>query len=98
MVKRYENQQCELCKIFSTPSRLKILLNLRDKRLTVSEIVKKTKLRQSLVSQQLSILRSKNILTTEREGKFIYYKIKYPEIMKAFDLMKIVLEKSKRNL
>ncbi|MEA1984429.1 MAG: metalloregulator ArsR/SmtB family transcription factor [Euryarchaeota archaeon] len=80
--------QCEICNIFSNSSRVKILLTLKNKPQTVSSIAEKTSLSQSVVSQHLAILRSKGIVETSKDGAWITYKIKYPEIMDAFDIMK----------
>lgn len=45
------------------------------KKMTVTEIYIKLRLEQSVASQHLSILRQAGIVKTERDGKFIYYKI-----------------------
>jgi DNA-binding transcriptional ArsR family regulator len=49
----------------------------KNKRLTVNAIYKKLKLDQSRTSQHLAILRSANILISEREGIFIFYSVNY---------------------
>ena len=87
---------CEICKIFSNSSRLKILLSLKKQSQTVSELVKITKLSQSVVSQHLGILRLKNIVTTKKDGAWVTYSLKYPEIMSAFDIMREVTKKIRR--
>lgn len=46
-----------------------------DQKLTVTEIYVKLRLEQSVASQHLAILRKSGIVSTEREGKFIYYTI-----------------------
>jgi len=86
MVKKYDSE-CEICKIFSNPSRLSILINLGKKSLTVTEIIKKTKLPQSVISQHLAMMRLRKIVETEKKGSFTNYKIKYPEILDAFKIM-----------
>ena len=86
--------QCEICKIFSNPHRLEILLALRDGSKTVSEIIKRTDASQSVVSQHLSMMKARGILETERKGAFIHYKLRYSEIMDAFDIMRAVSQKT----
>jgi len=86
-------KQCEICKIFSNASRVEILVALRNNPQTVSAIVKNTGLNQSVVSQHLAILRNKNIVETEKKGSWVTYKIKYPEIMNAFNIMRGVTKK-----
>ena len=88
--------QCEMCKIFSNSNRMRILIALRKKTKTVSELIKITDLPQSVVSQHLSIMYNKGILKTEKIGSFIKYKLKYPKVMKAFDMMKEVTKKAKK--
>lgn len=45
------------------------------KRITVTELYVKLRLEQSVASQHLAILRKADIVTTVREGKFIFYGI-----------------------
>ena len=87
-----------MCKVFSNSTRLEILNLLRDKELSVTELIEKTKLSQSNISQHLSIMKSKGIVTSNRKGKNIYYKLTNPKIIKAFDIIRDVLtENLKRN-
>ena len=81
----------EMCKVFSNPIRLEILNLLRDKEMSVTELIEKTKLTQANVSQHLSIMKSKGIVISNRKGKNINYKLSNPKIIKAFDIIKGVL-------
>ena len=88
----------EICKVFSNATRLEILNLLRDRELSVTELIEKTKLSQTNISQHLSIMKSKGIVSSNRKGKNIYYKITNPKIIKAFDIIRDVLtEKLKKN-
>src|ERR1700733_3041619 len=51
-----------------------------DNKITVTEIYVKLRLEQSVASQHLAILRKAGIVSTQREGKFIYYTINTPRI------------------
>jgi len=86
----------EMCKVFSNSTRLEILNLLRDKELSVTELIEKTKLSQANISQHLSIMKSKGIVTSNRKGKNIYYKLINPKIIKAFDIIKEVLSERLR--
>ena len=44
-------------------------------RITVTELYVKLRLEQSVASQHLAILRKAGFVKTERDGKFIYYKV-----------------------
>ncbi len=81
----------EMCKVFSNPTRLEILNLLRDKEMSVTDLIEKTKLSQVNISQHLSIMKSKGIVLSNRIGKNIYYKLSNPKIIKAFDIIREVL-------
>lgn len=49
-------------------------------KLTVTEIFVQLRLEQSVASQHLAILRRAGIVKTEREGKFIYYRLNHQRI------------------
>ncbi len=55
------------------------LLN-ETKKMTVTEIYVKLRLEQSVASQHLAILRIAQIVTTKRDGKFIFYSVNYERI------------------
>ncbi|MBI3588009.1 helix-turn-helix transcriptional regulator [Candidatus Micrarchaeota archaeon] len=86
----YKNHS-EVCKVFSNPARLEILDLLRGKGASVSELTRRTGLSQANVSQHLSIMKSKGIVSYRRKGKNIYYAISNPKVVKAFDLMREAL-------
>ena len=88
----------ELCKVFSNPTRLEILNLLRDKEMSVTELIEKTKLSQANISQHLSIMKSKGIVISDRKGKNVYYRLTNPKIIKAFDIIREILtERLKEN-
>ena len=87
----------ELCKVFSNPTRLEILNLLRDKELSVTELIEKTKLSQANISQHLSIMKSKGIVISDRKGKNIYYRLTNPKIIKDFDIIREVLSERLRS-
>jgi ArsR family transcriptional regulator len=91
MEKEIYKLHAEMCKVFSNPTRLEILNLLRDKEMSVTELIKKTKLTQANISQHLSIMKSKGIVTSKRDGKNIYYKLSNHKIIKAFDIIREVL-------
>ena len=49
-------------------------------KITVTQIYVKLRLEQSVASQHLAILRKAGFVTTERDGKFIYYSVNQPRI------------------
>ena len=48
--------------------------------LTVTQLYVKLRLEQSVASQHLAILRKAGIVSTQRDGKFIFYTINFSRI------------------
>ena len=90
-MKELYSLHAEMCKVFSNHIRLEILNLLRDKEMSVTELIEKTKLSQANISQHLGIMKSKGIVESKRRGKNIYYKLTNPKIIKAFDIIREVL-------
>jgi ArsR family transcriptional regulator len=84
----------DFCKTISNPKRQEILDILREREMTVNEMIKKTGISQSNLSQHLAILRSKGIVQARRVGANIYYSIANKKIIKAYDLVSEVLMES----
>ena len=81
----------DVCKVFSNSKRLEILNTLRDRELTASELIEKIGLSKANLSQHMSILKSKGVVLSRREGVNIYYRISNAKIIQACDLMREVL-------
>lgn len=60
-------------KNFSNPLRLQIVLLLREKDRSVSELVRATGMEQSKVSHHLSLLAKCRIIEAKRKGKYRIY-------------------------
>jgi len=90
-MKELYQMHAEMCKVFSNPTRLEILNLLRDKEMSVTELIKKTKLSQANISQHLSIMKARGIVASSRKGKNIHYKLTNPKIIKAFDIIREIL-------
>ncbi len=62
-----------------------------NKRLTVTELYIKLRLEQSVASQHLAILRKAGIVSTQRDGKFIFYTINSSRIEAINEFIKSLL-------
>ena len=92
--KQFYTLHADICKTISNPNRQAILDTIRDKEMTVTELIKITGISQANVSQHLAILRSKGVVLTRRDGNNIYYSISDMRIIKAYDLISEVLQDS----
>ncbi len=66
---------CRLMKVLSNPDRLMLLCQLSQGEKRVGELEEITEIVQPTLSQQLTVLREEELVTTRREGKSIYYRI-----------------------
>ena len=83
--------QAQLCQVLADPSRLEMIRLIGTGEQTVSELIAATGLRQANVSQHLSFLRQRGVVTTRREGTTVFYRLAYPEILEACVLMRRIL-------
>ena len=68
-------------KSLADENRLRIILSLAQEQKSVSKIVEETGLSQPLVSHHLRELRNNHILTTKRDGSFIFYELSEPSVV-----------------
>jgi DNA-binding transcriptional ArsR family regulator len=83
--------QAKLFRGFSEPVRLAILQLLRTGEMAVGDIVQKTELSQSNISNHLSCLRDCGLVTANQQGKYVYYKLSDERIAKLLDLADEIL-------
>jgi len=68
-------KMAETLKAVAHPIRLQITNILMNGEQSVGELVKKLGTKQSLTSQQLSILKSRGVLKSRRNGNVVYYSV-----------------------
>jgi ArsR family transcriptional regulator len=83
--------QSDLYNALSNPKRIEIVHLLRDKELTVNEMVEMLGLPQSNLSQHLTILRKSSVVSARRDGKNIFYKLSHKNIIEASDKIRDML-------
>jgi DNA-binding transcriptional ArsR family regulator len=83
---RLRRFKAEFFKALAHPLRIRILELLRGGPLSVTQIQEATGAPGSSVSQQLAVLRTRNILVTERRGTTIIYGVADPELFELLDV------------
>ncbi|WP_413628215.1 metalloregulator ArsR/SmtB family transcription factor [Fructilactobacillus vespulae] len=73
-------------KLLSNPTRIKILYLLENQTLTVGELAKRLAVAQSIVSHQLASLRKHQLISFEKQGKYVYYKLDDPHILSIIEM------------
>ena len=74
-------------KVLSNPDRLKILCVLVDGEMNVQQIEDCTDIHQPTLSQQLTVLRNNNIVSTRREGKQIFYQVADQKVLQLMQTL-----------
>ena len=62
-------------KALSDPTRREILSMLKKGKLSAGEIVEKFSVSGAAVSRHLSVLKEADLITDQRDGKYIYYEL-----------------------
>ena len=76
--------KAEFFKALGHPLRILLLELLRDGPLSVGQLQSAVGAPSSSISQQLAVLRARNIVATERRGTTVLYTVRDPEL---FDLL-----------
>lgn len=83
--------QAEFCKAMGNATRLQIIHILREGPMTVTELTKELGRSQSMVSRQLSLLRSVGVVSADRYGVKMRYQMTNKKIGEVCDLVREVL-------
>jgi len=83
---RLRQFKAEFFKALGHPLRIRVLELLRSGPLSVTQIQEATGAPSSSVSQQLAVLRSRNIVTTERRGTMVIYEVADAELFELLDV------------
>lgn len=78
--------KAEFFKALAHPARIRILELLRGGERTVSELQGYLEMDPSSVSQQLAVLRARNIVQTRKVGTSVYYAVRDPHVFVLLDV------------
>lgn len=82
----------EFFKALASALRIRILDELRNGELTATELRTRLRVEPANLSQQLAVLRSKNIVVGRKQGSKIYYSCRDPVIFKLLDAAKDIFD------
>ena len=85
--------RAEFFKALAHPVRIRILRLLRSGEKSVTELQQTLGLESSPVSQQLAILRMKNLVVARKEGAKALYAVRDPQIFQLLDLAKEMFDR-----
>ena len=78
---------CQMMKVLSNPDRLMLLCQLSQGEKRVGELEEILGIVQPTLSQQLTVLREEELVTTRRDGKNIYYQIASPQALAVMNVL-----------
>jgi ArsR family transcriptional regulator len=77
--------KADLFKVLSNPVRIQILDALRLGEQSVGYIAEWLEIEASAVSQQLAVLRSRNLVISRKQGNYVFYSVRDPALFKVLD-------------
>ena len=77
-------------RIIAHPVRLQILCNLLEGPMNVSDLITRIKISQPVLSQHLAKLRMLNVLSCDRQGKQVFYRLADPRFSDIIAAVKTV--------
>ena len=86
MPQQLANFKAEFFKALAHPIRIRILDCLRDGEKGVSELSEILRIEPANVSQQLAILRVRNIVIGRKEGSNVYYSVSDSTVFRLLDV------------
>ncbi len=89
----------EAFKALGHPARIKIVAVLTEKGCSVNELVDALEMKQAVVSQHLRRLWSQGLLTRERDGNRIIYRLAKPEVSAVLSCLRncLVMQSSRKS-
>lgn len=84
----------EIFKAISDPTRLKILYLLQDGELCVCEIINVLEKPQSTISHHLNVLKKAGFIKGRKEGLWIHYQLTNPKIIELLDNLTNLINKT----
>jgi DNA-binding transcriptional ArsR family regulator len=89
--------KADFFKALAHPLRIHILEVLSEGDRTVNEIQKELNREGSGVSQQLSVLRAKNIVVGTKQGKHVVYSLRDPAIIKLLEVAREIFNNQSKD-
>jgi DNA-binding transcriptional ArsR family regulator len=87
MLRASASQACAVLKAMAHEDRLLLLCQLTQGERNVGELEALVGLHQPSLSQQLGVLRDEGLVTTRREGKYIYYRLASFEVIQIMQTL-----------
>jgi ArsR family transcriptional regulator len=85
-------RRARICQVLADAKRLRLIEALRnDVEKSVGELAEVISATYPNVSQHLNVMRDAGLVTSRRDGTTVYYRLAYPQIIQACDIVTSVL-------
>jgi len=85
--KRLYEMHAQVCKVLANAKRIEVIDLLREGEKTAGELIEKMGISKANLSQQLAVMLGKGVLTARRRGRSVSYRLAYPGMLKAYDML-----------
>lgn len=86
-LREHAGEACALLKVLANEDRLMLLFQIASARHNVGELEAMTGIRQPTLSQQLAVLRQEGLVETEKEGKYVYYRLANDNVVRVMRML-----------
>jgi DNA-binding transcriptional ArsR family regulator len=83
--------KAEFFKALAHPARIRVLELLSEREHSVSEMLPEVGIEPAHLSQQLSVLRRMNLVTTRKEGSAVFYSLVSPQVAELLAVARRIL-------
>lgn len=90
MIEPLRRFKAEFFKALAHPLRIQLIDALREGERGVNELAERLAVEPTTVSQQLSVLRSRNIVESRKDGSYVLYTVRDPGIYALLDQAKVI--------
>ncbi len=85
---RLYERRARICQVLADPKRLRLIDALRDDaEKTVGDLAEALEASYPNVSQHLNVMRDAGIVVSRRDGTSVFYRLAYPQITQACDIV-----------
>lgn len=85
--------KAEVFQALAHPTRIHVVETLRSGELSVSAILERVKVEPANLSQHLSVLRLKQLVSTRKEGNQVLYSLRDPLLIDVLDTMRVYFQR-----
>jgi len=80
--------KAEIFQALAHPTRIAIVEALRRGETSAGQLIEQLELEQANASQHLAVLRSKQVVTSRKEGNQVFYSLRDPMLIDVLDILK----------